>query len=178
MHVALAAKTFSRQSTKWLNCSKDFLNNMNSPQVTSRIYLWITVSEDTSTSPCVTLVLHTSRIKSNTFVGILWRKYIAKRNVLTNQLTKPTSEMNKECLTPLQSGHSRTVCARGGPWWSSGWGNWRSLPQTCSSSCPACLQILKQQLSAGPGVGQVGGGCRKRRRTMSGFSQTLTCVLW
>ena len=54
------------------------------------------------------------------------------------------------CLTPLLWVHSRTGCARGGPWWSSGWGIWRSPPQTCSPSYPACWQISARLLSAGP----------------------------
>lgn len=46
--------------------------------------------------------------------------------------------------------HSRTVCARGGLWWSSGWGNWRSPPHSYNSSYPAYWQISTQLLSAGP----------------------------
>lgn len=53
-------------------------------------------------------------------------------------------------LTPLLWVHSRTGCARGGLWWSWGWGIWRSPPQTYSPSYPACWQISTQLLSEGP----------------------------
>lgn len=59
-------------------------------------------------------------------------------------------------LTPLLLVHSRTVCARGGLWWSSGWGNWRSPLQTYSSSYPAYWRISTQLPSAGPEGGGKG----------------------
>ena len=46
--------------------------------------------------------------------------------------------------------HSRTVCARGDLWWSSGWGIWRSPLQTYSPSYPAYWQISTQLPSSGP----------------------------
>lgn len=104
------------------------------------------------------------------------RELYCKKSILYKVCKQKT--IRKECLTPRRWGHSRTVCARGGPWWSSGWGNWRSLPQTCNSSCPACSQISKRPLSAGPGVGRVGWRVQEGdRELLTGFHRTFRRTL-
>lgn len=68
--------------------------------------------------------------------------------------------------------HSRTVCARGGLWWNSGWGIWRFPPQTYSPSYPAYWQISTQLLSAGPEG-------RPRERTENNETiTTLAATVW